>query len=267
MGALFWLYCGGLKWAHLHSRRSCARLPTTAQLASYAPRVLARGGGALVTLSQASRDLASSLLPHEIDGVPVIHLPWPDVVEVLTAVRSAERGQRRLWLDQFQTYLTKVIHVRPPADSWTYCVSVSNGRPAGGGRWTFQEYVTHELHYFHPYGVSGWPLEPPNFVAFRWQGAVQRIHRVTKADVVPRLVDRWPDIPTIADTVRPHAVYQLGPRIPPHEPIPSGAQYRASRLGVLLDQLQTSPTLAHAIGPDQADDRADVMRRRPRPLR
>lgn len=75
----------------------------------------------------------------------------------------------------------------------------------------------------------------------------ESIHRVLNAEVVPSLLERWPDIPPTEDTVRPHAIYELGPRIPPFEPIPSGAQYRASRLWVLLDQLQTSPTLSDAL--------------------
>jgi len=83
--------------------------------------------------------------------------------------------------------------------------------------------------YFHPYGAGGWPTEPPNFMAFRWQGAVHRIHRVVVADVLPSLLDRWPDLPATHDTVRPHAVYDLGPRLPPAQPIRSGASHRASR--------------------------------------
>jgi hypothetical protein len=94
-------------------------------------------------------------------------------------------------------------------------------------------------------------------MAFRWQGAVHRIHRVLTADVVPSLLDRWPDIPATADTVRPHAVYELGPRLPPYDPIANGASYRAARLWVLLDQLQCSKTLAQAIaGTKQLNSRA-----------
>lgn len=72
-------------------------------------------------------------------------------------------------------------------------------------------------------------------------------HRAIAADVVPSLLDRWPDIPATEETARAHAVYGLGPRLPLAEPIPNGASYRASRLWVLLDQLQTSPTLAGAL--------------------
>lgn len=222
-------------------------LPSVAQLGSYAPRVRKRGGGALVTLSQASEALARAQLPPEIDGVPVIHLPWRRVLEDIEAVRSTCRGHERFWLDQLRTYLAGVIKVRSVADSWTYCVVLNDERPGGGGARTFRQFVTDELCYFHPYGVSGWPTEPPNFMAFRWRSSVHRLHRVLSAEVVPSLLERWPDIPPTEDTVRPHAIYRLGPRIPPFEPIPNGAQYRASRLWVLLDQLQTSVSLAEAV--------------------
>ncbi|GAA2617510.1 hypothetical protein [Paractinoplanes durhamensis] len=222
-------------------------LPTHAQLRAYAPRVRKRGDGALITLSQASRELAQLQTPSQVDGVPVIHVSWRDVLTDLRAIRVERRGQERLWLDQLNTYLRRVVHLRPVADSWTYCVVLNDERPGNGGDHTFREFVTDEHAYFHPYGVGGWPTEPPNFMAFRWHGAVHRIHRVLRADVLPSLLDRWPDIPATADTVRPHAVYDLGPQLPPTEPIPSGASYRASRLWVLLDQLQTAPTLAAAL--------------------
>jgi hypothetical protein len=222
-------------------------LPSFDQLARYAPRVAARGGGALVTLSQASRPLAATQLPTHVGGIPVVHLPWREVLDLIKECRRHERGHARSWLDQFQTYLNGVIRVRSVSDSWTYCVVLSNDRPSGGGSRTFVQYVTDELTYFHPYGVGGWPTEPPNFMAFRWKGAVHRIHRVIQADVVPSLLDRWPDIPATEDSVRPHAVYELGPRLPPFEPIANGASYRAARLWVLLDQLQCSDTLANAM--------------------
>lgn len=129
---------------------------------------------------------------------------------------------------------------------------MNDSRPAGGGEHTFKQFVTDDSTYFHPFGVSGWPESPPNFLAFRWGNSVQRIHRVVDAEVVPRLVDRWPDIPVSDDTIRPHAVYKLGPRIPPMTPIPSGTTYRAARLWVLLDQLQVQPTLKDAVASSKA---------------
>ncbi|NTY62179.1 hypothetical protein [Mycolicibacterium sphagni] len=223
-------------------------LPTRSQLGKYAGRVAQHPNrGVLVTLSQASHELARASLPSAVDGVPVVHLPWRDVLTDISKARRSCRGRERLWLDELQNYLRGVIRVRSVADSMTYCVVLNNARPGGGGAHTFREFVTDEHCYFHPYGVNRWPTEPPNFMAFRWEGAVQRIHRVVHAEVVPSLLDRWPDVPANQVTVGQHAIYDLGPRLPPMEPIPSGAQYRAGRLWVLLDQLQTAATLAEAL--------------------
>jgi hypothetical protein len=221
-------------------------VPDEMQLAKYAPRVGAHGGGLLVSLSAASPDWAHQKLPGTVCGVPVSHLTWDQVRLDVQDARGIARGGERGWLDEFTDYLRKAIRMRDPADSWTYCVVLNNERPGGGGPHTFREFVTAESCYFHPYGWGkGWPRTPPNFLAFRWDGQVQLICRVTRAEVIPDLQSRWSDIPKTGDTIRPHALYHLGPPIP-GPPIPSGATYRAARLWVILDYLLTCPTLRDA---------------------
>jgi hypothetical protein len=176
---------------------------------------------------EAKRDwllpaLAATQLPSTIEGVPVVHLPW---------------------------------RMRTVADSLTYSVVLSEDRPGvEGGTPTFREIVTEGHCYFHPYGVGGWPTDPhTEFMAFRWAGAVQRIHRVMQADVVPTIRDRFPYLPVGPASDRAHAVYDLGRRIPPLDPIPNGAGvYPSARLWVLLDQLPTAPTLKDAISGTRA---------------
>lgn len=157
-------------------------------------------------------------------------------------------GSEGMWLDELGAYLKGVIRLRDIADSKTYCVALNKQETGGKRNLTFIEWVTDALTYYHPYGVHGWPKEPPNFMAFRWDSAVRRIHRVVHADVVPPLLDRYPDLPSNEYTERPHAIYKLSRRrLPPLEPIPTGAPYRANRLWVLLDQLRTADTLADAV--------------------
>jgi hypothetical protein len=222
-------------------------LPTTTQLSQYVSRIHETGSGALVSLSQASVALASTQLPSEIEGVPVVHLPWREVLSDIAIARTKSARQARIWLDELHTYLTEVIRMRTVADSMVYSVVLNEDRPGGDGTPTFREFVTEQHCYFHPYGMRGWPVEPPNFMAFRWGAAVQRIHRIMHADVVPTIRDRFPYLPEGDASDRPHAVYDLGPRIPPFDPIPNGVGiYPSSRLWVLLDQLQTAPTLKDA---------------------
>ena len=219
-------------------------LPGETQLSAYAPRVADRGAGLLVTLSNASTAWAALTVPATIGGVPVRHLPWSEVQDDLRAARRRARGEQRFWLDELHAYLRRAIKVRDPADSWTYCVVINDQHPSGGGSRSFRDFVDDGI-YFHPFGTSGWPRTPPNFLALRWKGKVQRVHRVTGSEVITELQEKWPDIPRTPTSARPHVVYQLGPPLP-GPPIPNGRQYRANRLWVLLDQLLTSSTLAEA---------------------
>ncbi|CAJ1503724.1 hypothetical protein [[Mycobacterium] burgundiense] len=136
--------------------------------------------------------------------------------------------------------------MRSVADSWTFCVVLNQQKPGNGGAHTFLDFVTRKKVYFHPYGVGGWPTEPPNFLAFRWDGGVQRIHRVNRSEVVTSLLERWPDIPATPETERPHLVYKLGPQLPPMAPVPNGGIYPNGRVWMLLDQLQTCKTVHKA---------------------
>jgi hypothetical protein len=180
-----------------------------------------------------------------VAGVPVVHLPWSELRGRLQEARARARGTERHWLNELHTYLRKVLPVREPHDARTYCVAVSQDRPGDHGPRTFRDYVNGR-EYFHPHGRDGWPNDPPNFLAFRWDNQVQRIHRVAHWEVIPDLQARWPEIPVTDLTQRPHVAYTLGPPLP-GTPIPSGINYRANRLWVLLDQLLLGPTLHDAL--------------------
>lgn len=222
-------------------------LPGETQLTKYVPRIKDHGTGCLVSLSAASTEWARQVLPPAVGGIPVIHYPWNRLQQDLRDARTRARGQERAWLNEFSDYLRKAIKMRDPADSWTYCVALSNGRPGGGGTRTNRDFVTAERCYFHPHGWgSGWPKTPPNFLAFRWNNQVQQIRRVTSTEVIPDLQSRWPDIPKAEGTIRPHVLYHLGPPLP-GTPIPSGGKYRASRVWFVLDQLLVSQSLHDAI--------------------
>lgn len=221
-------------------------IPGETQLGAYAPRIKQRVGGVLVSLSDARSEWAAQILPASVQGVPVVHLPWASVRSDLSTARARAHGRERLWLDEFHEYLRRAIKMLDPADSWTYCVVLSNSRPGGGGARTFREFVTVESCYFHPYGWgAGWPKTPPNFLAFRWDGMVQRVHRVISSEIIPNLQAFRSDIPLTENEIRPHVLYKLGPQIL-GTPIPNGRQYRASRLWVLLDQLLVNKSLADA---------------------
>lgn len=230
-------------------------LPTIAQLTKYRPRISDALRGTLVALSEASRDWAQPpRLPTEIEGVPVKYLPWAEVIEIAlrTANTTRSNTERRL-LRELARYLGGAVRDQDAWTTWTYCVSVSNKTPDG---WplSFRE-VVQAGRYFHPYG-TGFQKTAPNFLAFRWANAVQSIHHVESYRVVSCLQDDFPGIPRNDDTVRPHMMYTLGPKIGPASPLPCGTTYRAARLWVALDLLLSASTLKDALAETKERQRA-----------
>lgn len=229
-------------------------VPGEVQLAAYAPRLTAsRDAGLdtrLVTLSDSTLEWATHVLPPQVAGVEVTHWSWDDIRGLMHTARQATRGTERLWLDQMETYMGTATSKRPVTDALAYCVVISNDQ---FGDATFRQYVVDQRVYFHPLVGGGWPTIPPNFLAFRWDGAVRQVNRVVDFEVVAHLGERFPSVADdhTAESRPPgdaHIVYELGPDIPlPPGGIPSGPQnLRAQRFWVLLDQLLTQPTVIDA---------------------
>lgn len=229
-------------------------VPGEVQLSAYAPRLdeAAHGGLAtrLVTLSDSTAGWAHQVLPATVAGVAVTHWSWDDVRELITAARAQVRGTERLWLDQLEDYMGAATSKRPVTDALAYCVVISNDV---FGDATFRDYVVNQRVYFHPVVGGGWPTIAPNFLAFRWDGAVRQVNRVVDYEIVAHLSERFPAVKDDHSAgSRPpedaHIVYELGPDIPlPGGAIPSGGQnLRAQRFWVLLDQLLTQPSVIDA---------------------
>jgi hypothetical protein len=221
-------------------------IPRQSQLAKYRSRLMGNLEGSLLVISEATSAFATPRLPTQVEGVPVRYLAWRQVIEEAEQAAKATRNlaERRM-LREFASYLKGAVRMQDLFSNWTYCVSVSHRTPAG---WpiSFRD-VVDDGCYFHPYGISGWPKTPPNYIAFRWSGAVQRIHHIDSYTVVGQLQEEFPDLPLDQDTVRPHLLYRLGPTLGPSVPLSNGAKYRAVRLWVALDLLLTSTTLKEAL--------------------
>lgn len=229
-------------------------VPGEIQLTAYAPRLneAANAGLAtrLVTLSDSTAAWAREVLPAQVAGVEVTHWSWDDVRELITAARAQVRGTERLWLGQLEDYMGNATSKRPVTDALAYCVVISNDL---FGDATFRDYVVNQRVYFHPVVGGGWPAIPPNFLAFRWDGAVRQVNRVVDYEIVAHLSERFPAVKDdhSAGSRQPgdaHVLYRLGPDIPlPDGGVPSGKQnLRAQRFWVLLDPLLTQPTVIHA---------------------
>ena len=62
-----------------------------------------------------------------------------------------------------------------------FVVALSKVAFKEGGDYTWIDVV--EKDYFHPIG-RGWPEEPPNYIAFRYDGKLQSVHYIESYEVV-----------------------------------------------------------------------------------
>jgi hypothetical protein len=137
---------------------------------------------------------------------------------------------------------------RPVTDALAYCVVISNDM---FGDATFRDHVVKQHVYFHPVVGGGWPTIPPNFLAFRWDGAVRQVNRVLDYGIVAHLSERFPAVMDDHSAgSRPpgdaHVVYRLGPDIPlPEGSIRSGKQKSASPTVLGAPRPAPHPALRH----------------------
>lgn len=197
----------------------------------------------LVSMSDSSERWAGDLLPATVGDVPVRHISWDALRDAVRTSRVAAHGRERMWLEELEEYMGKSTSTVPYDDQWVFCVVVSD--EVFGGM-TFRDYVVKERTYFHPFGGNNtWPKVAPNFLCFRWGGAVRQVNRVESFEVVSSLTDCWPSI-TPEEAGGAHIVYELGPDIPIPE-ISTKGTYASGRVWCLLDQLLVQPTLADAV--------------------
>ncbi len=232
-------------------------VPSQGQLERYAKRLRSADGRrvALVTMSECSREYATLHLPAKIGTAPVVHLAWRDVSD-LARTKRGTHAEKRL-LAQLRTFLERVVEMQDQTSNLVYVVALANGTPEWS-RLSSIEIVTKRSRYFHPFGGSGWPTVPPNYLGFRYGGRLQRIHHVEDWKVVTEMSREIPDISSVAWA--PHLLYTLGPPIVPGKVVKTGKIFPAGRVWAMLDLLLTCDTISEAhdlTKKRQAGERAD----------
>ncbi len=238
------------KMAWIFEAKAGFNRPTDAQLNLYAARLGPPDAQTvdrrLIILARADRrDFTLRLFaPDVIGGIPVAVLSWGEVIWCARQAMTTEGHIGRRLLGQFIAYLEKVLDVQIAHSNEVYVVAL-NEQTFGGGPTTFLEVVETHRRYFHPVG-EGWPINPPNYIAFRWAGRLQSIHHVDDYEVITAFSPHFPDI-TEGD-IRPHFLYRLGPPIRPSREVRTGdGIYRAARVYAHIDLLLTAPTIADAM--------------------
>lgn len=220
-------------------------LPSAEQLGKYVPRLNGKRAPLkrLVTITNAPPAYARASLPSAIEGIPLVHLMWRDILRMARITHGHERSRRnKALLEEFCVYLRGILGMENSRSNLVYVVSLSSGSEWGVSA---RDVVNKRRRYFYPVGGKGrWP-DPPNYIAFRYDGRLQTIHHVEEFSVLTEPKSVFPD--ATVELVAPHYALHLGPDIRPPTPIPTGPGIpRANRVWCMLDLLLTSASITEA---------------------
>jgi hypothetical protein len=225
-------------------------LPSEGQLQKYSKRASFVKSIAsiklLVALSECSQEYASLNLPvQHIGSIPIKSVSWKDMFSFadIARIKTSSSAEKRL-LKELLTYLGDLMTMDTIESNWVYVVSLGSDIPSG---WAISwiDIVKKESRYFHPVGGNGrWPKAPPNYIAFRYAGKLQSIHRIEAYEVVTNMHKKIPGIPS--EQWEPHFLYKLGPAFSPANEVKTGNIYPNGRVWCMLDTLFTSESISKA---------------------
>lgn len=211
-------------------------LPSIAQLKRYLPR-LAVGRAErqrLISVSAADRSHAQRRLPARLEGVVICHLSWRDLQILARKAQTLATGsQEKLWLRQLIQHLQEFASMERQTDNKVFVVALGQEPMVAGLTHTWIDVVEKDNCYFHPIG-NNWPVQPPNYMAFRYRGRLQSVHHIDSFQIAQDLAacnPLWPK------TDSDHFVYRLGPPMRPAREIRTGNVFRNGRVWCAIDTL------------------------------
>lgn len=222
--------------------------PSVKQLSKYARSLLDGSDSTaeklLVVLAQSDRlDLwLKTKVPARVEGVPVRVISWGQVKACVDRAYPITDNTGKALLRQLGVFLSEALGMQAITSNEVYVVSISRDTFSSGPT-TFMDVVVKHNKYFHPVGAR-WPVNPPNYIAFRWGGRLQSIHHVDRYEVITSWLPHFPDAQE--GIIDPLFLYTLGPAILPPKIVPTGGLYMSARVYAHLDLLLTSATISDA---------------------
>lgn len=210
--------------------------PSLAQFERYSARLAASRARRQRLVSVSAADVATALrgLPADVGGVPLVHLSWGQLHALARAARASEKSlEAKLWLEQLSIHLKDYVAMDRLSNNQVYVVSLSSDPMVEGSSYTWIDAIEKDRQYFHPVG-KGWPVQPPNYIAFRYGGKVRSVHHVESFRIVQNLADAntsW------LQTTNDHFVYVLGPPMRPASDVSTKGVWSSGRVYCAIDTL------------------------------
>ena len=228
------------------------QLPHRSQLQKYADRLNAHDDrlGRIAVVAECDSGFPPvTVLPAQLDGIPVTYVPWSRVAELVeqSAKAASHQAEKRL-VGELHRYLRGLMTMQNTTSNLVYVLALNDDQ-LDWSDLTYKDIVDERGHYFHPVGGGrgGWPRTPPNYLAFRFRGRLKSIHHVEGYEVITQPHEYIPEIAVGVDwSDQPHFLYTLGQPIEPVKEVRTGKLYRAQRVWCALDLLQTVDTIAEA---------------------
>jgi len=218
-------------------------LPTRSQLKKYRSRFEDEPSHEhkLVVISECKKEYAKEELKEYRLGIPVEFISWQDIYGIIDKTYPRCGNHDKRLLDQLDSYFKKVITMQDKESNMVFCVSLGSGTPKWS-RLSWIDIVRKKRRYFYPVG-SGWPKEPPNYIAFRYWGELQSIHHVDGYEIVTKM---YKHLPVKKEEWDPTFLLKLGPPFRPDKQVKNGKIYPSQHLRCMLDTLFTCRTIREA---------------------
>lgn len=222
--------------------------PTKEQLEKYANRDSFKQVNVkikkILVLSESSHEYTNAHFHiKNVHGIDVINISWKDIYNYSKrAMVSCSHAEKRL-LTQLNKYLENIMTTQNNDSNWVYVAALNNQFPVPGATINNIDIVNKKHKYWHPVG-SGYPKDPVNYIAFRYNGKLQSIHHIEKYEVFTdphKIVGEVPSVDWV-----PHFVYTLGKGFKPENIVRTGNIYGSRPVKVMLDTIFTCKTISEA---------------------
>lgn len=219
----------------------------------------------LIVLAESDRkdEWLNSNLPNKVMGIEINPISWQEIRILCQDVdcrKESSHSEKRL-LQQFYNYIGKELRVQNLTSNSVYVVSLGRQiffdeqKTKDGKPISFIDVVEKYEMYFHPVGggKGGWPVDPPNYIAFRYNSALQSIHHI---DNYRKIDDysTWFPLKSPTPTEQLDYLYSLGSAIVPPKRVSVNDREKkypaitySSRRWSDLDLLLTCESIAEAV--------------------